>query len=110
MSAGTNLADELFASRTKDEIRNGDFMWQPIPAHILQKKSDMILHGDRPCPKYEALYEYHTTKSPIVRRIYKKYSRLFPYWAEMRETIITSIENVFNIYEKYYTDKEQQRP
>lgn len=109
MSAESNLAG-LFPPITEDEKWNDEIKWQPIPVHTIPKEFDILLHGDSPCPKYDALLEYFLQKSPEVREIHKKYGYLFPYWAKKSGMNITTIVDVGFLYKKLVTDKEQHIP
>lgn len=106
MSAETSLAG-MFPPVTEEEKWHPKLMWQPIPVHTLPKESDMLLHGDKPCPKYDFLYNYYLTKSSEVQYIHKRYGNLFSYWTEMSGQNITTIEDVYNLYKKLYSDKER---
>lgn len=109
MSAEANLAG-MFPPLTEDEKWNKDIMWQPIPVHTLPTDSDMLLHGDKACPKYDALYEYYMNRSPEVQAIFKKYGHLFPYWTRKSGENVTTIEDVFMLYKKLVSDKERNKP
>lgn len=108
-SAEANLAG-LFPPLSAEEKWNEEILWQPVPVHTVPKESDMLLHGDKPCPKYDALLEYYSKKSPEVQEILRKYGHLFPYWAEKSGMNITTIIDVGYLYKKLITDKDQNRP
>lgn len=81
-----------------------------VPVHTVPKKEDNIIHFDKPCPKYDILYQYYSQQSPKVREIYAKYGHLFPYWAQMSGVEITSLESIAFLYKKLMTDAGQNKP
>lgn len=76
----------------------------------MPKEEDDILHDDRPCPKYDQLYQYYSEKSPEVRAVYAEYGHLFPYWAQMSGVKIYSLESVSVLYKKLLTNAGQNKP
>lgn len=78
--------------------------------HTLSEQEDSILHDDRPCPKYDYLYQYYSEQSPEVREIYAKYGFLFPYWSQMSGIKIYNLESVSVIHKKLLTDAAQNKP
>lgn len=90
-----------------EAINTFDFNF--VQVHTVPKESDVLLHGDRPCPKYDALLDYYSNKSPEVRAIFSKYGYLFPYWSKMSGMNVTTIVDVGYLYKMLVTDKEQNR-
>lgn len=78
--------------------------------HTVPRNEDNFIHFDRPCPKYDYLYQYYSQQSPEVREIYQKYGHLFPYWAQMSGVEIYSLESIAFLYKKLMTDAEENKP
>lgn len=81
-----------------------------VPVHTLSRQEDTILHDDKPCPKYDQLYQYYSEQSPEVREIYANYGHLFPYWAQMSGIKIYTLESIAFLHKKLLTDAEQDKP
>lgn len=107
MSAQALLAG-LFKP-TKDEIWNEEILWQPVSVHTLADESDTLLHGGKPCPKYDYLYEYFMERSPEALETMKKYGKLIAYWAKMSRRHLDTIEDVTLLYKRFMSDKEQHK-
>lgn len=108
MSAQASLAG--FFVPIGDQVWNRGLLWQPIPVHTVSKHEDIILHGDKPCPKHDQLYTYFSEQSPEVRDIYAKYGHLFPYWAQMSGVDIYTLESVAFLHKKLLTDARENKP
>lgn len=81
-----------------------------MPVHTVPRNEDNIIHFDRPCPKYDYLYQYYSQQSEEVREIYAKYGHLFPYWSQMSGVEIYSLESIAFLYKKLMTDAEENKP
>lgn len=61
---------------TKEQIWNGDLLWQPVPIYIIARDVDTILLRSRPCPLSCKLYG-EFKQSNIVKKEMKKFQKTF---------------------------------
>lgn len=106
MSAQAYLAG-LFPPTT--EKWHEDIMWQPVPVHMFPKELDILLHGDRPCPKYEILLKEYLETSEEAREVTERYGHHFSYWEEKSKTEVKDVAGVAYLYKKLVTEKEDGR-
>lgn len=106
-SAQTNLAG-LFPPSDQEKW-NDDLIWQPIPVHTIPKSLDHILSAGRECPKYKFLYENYMKEAKEVQRIYTEYADIFPYLTRMSGLNITTITDVYWLYNTLDTEREQNK-
>lgn len=104
-SALANLAG-LFPPLTEEEKWNDELMWQPISVHTIPRDQDILLHGGKPCPKYNELYKYYMEESPEALQLMKKYADLIEYWSEMSQRKLKTIEDVTNLYKRFMDEKD----
>lgn len=106
MSALANLAG-LFPPTTEEEKWNDELMWQPISVHTIPRDQDTLLHGGKPCPKYDELYDYYMEKSPEALILMNKYADLIEYWSKMSEKKLKTIEDVTSLYKRFMDEQDQ---
>lgn len=109
MSAQANLAG-FFPPTTEEEKWHEEIFWQPIPVHTMPDELDILLHGGRPCPKYNKLYEYYMKKSPEALELMAKYKDQIVFWAKSSERDLQTIEDVTNLYKRLMATKDQGTP
>lgn len=108
MSAQVNLAALFFP--TADEKWSEDILWQPIPVHTIPKQFDNILYASAECPKYKATYDEYMKKSAEVQRIYTEYADLFPYLSKKSGSNITTITDVYWLYNTLDIERQHNKP
>lgn len=107
MSAQANLA-ALFVPTESEKIRK-NLLWQPVSVHTVPDEMDDKIHGGKPCPKYDILYEYYMEKSPESLETYAKYKDLIAFWSKESGRELENIEDVTNFYKRLMTDKGQNK-
>lgn len=106
-SALSNLAG-LFPPNGEEKW-NDDIAWQPIPVHTIPKSMDHILAAEKDCPKYKELYTNYMKASKEVQRIYTEYADIFPYLSRMSGLNVTTITDVYWLYNTLDTEREQNK-
>lgn len=107
MSAQANLA-ALFVPTESERIK-ADLLWQPVSIRTIPDEMDNLMHGGKPCPKYDILYEYYMKKSPESLETFAKYKDLIEFWSTQSPRKLKHIEDVTNFYKKLMTDKGQNK-
>lgn len=108
MSAQANLA-ALFTP-TQEEIWNENIAnWQPIPVHTIPQSMDYLLYAGKKCPKYDATLKKYLKESPEVQRIYSEYADLFPYWSKKSGGNITTITDVYWLYNTLHIEQDHNK-
>lgn len=106
-SAQANLAG-LFPP-SGEEKWNDDIIWQPIPVHTIPGSLDHVLAAGQDCPKYKAIYNKYMEESKEVQRIYTEYADLFPYLSKMSGLNITTITDVYWLWNTLDIEREQNK-
>lgn len=106
-SALVNLAGLFYP--TDGERWNEDIAWQPVPVHTVPKKFDNVLYAYADCPKYKALYDEYMKQSAEVNRIYTEHADLFPYLSEKCGANITTITDVYWLYNTLDIERYQNK-
>ncbi|XP_031636576.1 prostatic acid phosphatase-like [Contarinia nasturtii] len=97
-SALANLAGMFPPSET--EIWNDELNWQPIPVHKWIMKE---------CAKYYVEVQKYMDESSEVRRIYTEYADHFAYWSKMCGLNITTIDDVYVLYNTLVVETEHNK-
>lgn len=95
MSAQANLAG-IFPPINK-EIWNNYINWQPVPVHTVPLSDDKVLGGFKRCPVYEKAYK-KLERSKLFQSIDNKLQKLYQYLTYHMGGNITTIENIFYLY------------
>lgn len=66
------------------------------------------LLGYKRCPKYDIELENYLN-SPNMKQIHDKYDNLLQYWSKMSGTNITTIKDVFSLYNTLVVEKETNK-
>ncbi|KAJ8916513.1 hypothetical protein NQ315_000155 [Exocentrus adspersus] len=74
MSAQANLAG-LYPPKGP-QVWTDELLWQPIPVHTVPKVEDQLLYMERPCPKYNKLYN-DTYRNEFFLKINEQYSEFY---------------------------------
>lgn len=107
MSAGAALSGLFIPSEA--EKWNDQILWQPIPVHTVPKTLDHILSASRVCPKYKSLFATYMKESKEVQRIYTEYANLFPHLAAMSGLNITTITDVYWLYNTLEIERDTNK-
>lgn len=116
---------------TEEEKWNDRILWQPIPVtqlihsvyyyrcliiftandqvHTIPKALDHILSAGKVCPKYKFLFANYMNQSKEVQRIYSDYADLFPYLAQMSGLNITTITDVYWLYNTLEIERDTNK-
>lgn len=92
-----------------DEIWDESIEWQPIPVHIVPITLDYALWGPEDCPTFWTAHAKFQTESPEVQRIYTEYADKFVYWSEMCGKNVTTILDVFNLYNTLFIENVENK-
>lgn len=107
MSAQANLAG-LYPP-IEDEVWNKDIMWHPIPVHTVPQNLDYVLYASKECPKYQVVYDQYLNDSPEVQRIHTEYADLFPFLTKMSGANITTITDVYWLYNTLHIERDHNK-
>lgn len=77
--------------------------------HTLPKILDHVLAAGKPCPKYKALFANYMKQSKEVQRIYTEYADLFPYLSRMTGLNITTITDVYWLYNTLEIERDTNK-
>lgn len=80
-------------------------MWQPIPIHTVPTDSDSILLSPKNCSKYDAIYEKYKNESPELKEIFVKHAKLLSFLSKQSGWNITTIGEVFQLYDVLYVER-----
>lgn len=75
----------------------------------MPRNLDNVLAAQKPCPKYMALLTNHLKQSKDIQEIYTKYAKLFPYLSRMSGLNVTTIYDVFELYDILGIESEQNK-
>lgn len=104
MSAAHNLAG-MFPPQN-NQIWNETLMWQAIPIHTIPKKLDHVLATQRPCPRYDQIYEEYTKS--LTESILQSNQSLIQYLEMYVGMKIQSIQHFKIIYEALWIEQLKQ--
>lgn len=75
----------------------------------MPRKLDNIVAAQKPCAKYMVLLANHWKDSKEIQQIYTEHADLFAYLTRMSGANITTIYNVFDLYDIFVVEREQNK-
>lgn len=129
MSAQANLAG-LFPPTHDDEKWHTNISWQPIPGefkfenqvvislknivynftvHTIPWDMDYVLTTGKHCPAYEFAMQKNMKESAEVQRIYSEYADLFQSWSQSSGENVSTITDVFKLYNTLVVEKDHNK-
>lgn len=94
---------------TTDEKWHNEILWQPIPVHTIPWNMDHVLTTGKHCPKYEDELLKFIKNDAEINRIRTEYADLFVHWSQECGREISSISDVFQLYNTLATEKEHNK-
>lgn len=81
----------------------------PIPVHTIPWKLDHILTTGKHCPSYEDALQKYIKDCPEINRFFNEYADLFDHWTQESGREVSSISDVFQLYNTLITEKEHNK-
>ncbi|XP_018567414.1 testicular acid phosphatase homolog [Anoplophora glabripennis] len=96
MSALANLAG-LYPPKG-DQLWNKDILWQPISVHTLPTNEDQVLYMERPCPKFNRLYD-EVTKNHFFQSMNEEFADFYEQLSNLTGWNITDVSYIYQLHQ-----------
>lgn len=110
----TKMSAEICASglcsTSSEQMWNGESSPQPILVHAVPKNVDHVLSIGKFFPKCAAARQNYLNESLEVQQIYSEYADHFNHWALQSGTNITTIDDVYTLYNVLCIESSGNKP